>query len=213
MVVAFSPTIRQFCLLKVTSGMIRLRCRFVVRQRRGGRHSRSAPATFLEPAQLNAVRADPSPVGAGLKPAPTIGVRHNKGVKSTGLRLFKVQCSRVERQTRTGTWNTEKRCHAPQSSEASSNRSSSSIASLRSSRLRRRNVLVCVCSITRSRPTSYGLAVVQSSRFKCSTVLAGHLHRNASMISRLHAAYVENRDKRSESELQRWLNIKSTTHA
>ena len=44
-------------------------------------------------------------------------------------------------------------------------------------------------------------------------VLAEHLHRDASMISRLHAAYVENRDKRSESELQRWLNIKSTTHA
>jgi ribosome-binding protein aMBF1 (putative translation factor) len=39
-------------------------------------------------------------------------------------------------------------------------------------------------------------------------VLAEHLHRDASMISRLHAAYVENRDKRSESELQRWLNIK-----
>lgn len=44
-------------------------------------------------------------------------------------------------------------------------------------------------------------------------VLADHLHRDASMISRLHAMYVENRDKRSESELQRWLNIKSTTHA
>jgi hypothetical protein len=43
--------------------------------------------------------------------------------------------------------------------------------------------------------------------------VAEHLHRDASMISRLHAAYVENRDKRSESELQRWLGIKSTTHA
>jgi hypothetical protein len=31
-------------------------------------------------------------------------------------------------------------------------------------------------------------------------VLAEHLHRDASMISRLHAAYVEKRDKRSESE-------------
>ncbi len=41
---------------------------------------------------------------------------------------------------------------------------------------------------------------------------AEHLHRDASMISRLHAAYVEKRDKRSESELQRWLN-KSITHA
>ena len=37
-------------------------------------------------------------------------------------------------------------------------------------------------------------------------VLAEHLHRDASMISRLHAAYVEKRDKRSEAELQRWLN-------
>jgi hypothetical protein len=44
-------------------------------------------------------------------------------------------------------------------------------------------------------------------------VLAEHLNRDPSMISRLHAAYVEKRDKRSESELQRWLNIKSTTHA
>ena len=43
-------------------------------------------------------------------------------------------------------------------------------------------------------------------------VLAEHLNRDASMISRLHAAYVEKRDKRSESELQRWLN-KSITHA
>ena len=43
-------------------------------------------------------------------------------------------------------------------------------------------------------------------------VLAEHLHRDASMISRLHAAYAEKRDKRSESELQRWLN-KSITHA
>jgi chromosomal replication initiation ATPase DnaA len=33
-------------------------------------------------------------------------------------------------------------------------------------------------------------------------VVAEH-HRDASMISRLHAAYVENREKRSESELQR----------
>jgi hypothetical protein len=39
--------------------------------------------------------------------------------------------------------------------------------------------------------------------------LAEHLHRDPSMISRLHAAYVENRDKRSESELQRWLKTKS----
>ena len=44
-------------------------------------------------------------------------------------------------------------------------------------------------------------------------VLAEHLHRDASMISRLHAAYVEKRDKRLESKLQRWLNIKSITHA
>jgi ribosome-binding protein aMBF1 (putative translation factor) len=44
-------------------------------------------------------------------------------------------------------------------------------------------------------------------------VLAEHLHRDPSMISRLHAAYVEKRDKRSESELQRWLKTKSTTHA
>jgi hypothetical protein len=33
------------------------------------------------------------------------------------------------------------------------------------------------------------------------------------MISRLHAAYAAARDKRSESELQRLLKIKSTTHA
>jgi hypothetical protein len=44
-------------------------------------------------------------------------------------------------------------------------------------------------------------------------VLAEHLHRDASMISRLHAANVEKRDKRSESELQRWLNINPTSHA
>jgi hypothetical protein len=44
-------------------------------------------------------------------------------------------------------------------------------------------------------------------------VVAEHLHRDASMISRLHAAYVEKRDKRSESELQRRLKIKSITHA
>jgi hypothetical protein len=43
--------------------------------------------------------------------------------------------------------------------------------------------------------------------------LAEHLHRDPSMISRLHTAYVEKRDKRSESELQRWLKTKSTTHA
>jgi putative transposase len=46
-----------------------------------------------------------------------------------------------------------------------------------------------------------------------TSVLAEHLHRDASMISRLHSAYVERRDRRSESELQRWLQIKSTTHA
>ena len=44
-------------------------------------------------------------------------------------------------------------------------------------------------------------------------VLAEHLHRDASMISRLHAAYAEKRDKNSESKLQRWLSIKSITHA
>ena len=41
----------------------------------------------------------------------------------------------------------------------------------------------------------------------------GTLHHDSSMISRLHAAYVEKRDKRSESNLQRWLKINSTTHA
>jgi putative transposase len=45
-------------------------------------------------------------------------------------------------------------------------------------------------------------------------VLAEHLRRDASMISRLHAAYMEKRDKRLESELQRWLNKSITiTHA
>ena len=44
-------------------------------------------------------------------------------------------------------------------------------------------------------------------------VLAEQLNRDASMISRLHAAYAAARDKESESELQRVLNIKSTTHA
>ena len=38
-------------------------------------------------------------------------------------------------------------------------------------------------------------------------------NRDASMVSRLHAAYAAARDKRSESELQRLLRIKSTTHA
>ena len=42
-------------------------------------------------------------------------------------------------------------------------------------------------------------------------VLAEHLNRDASMVSRLHAAYAAARDKRSESELQRLLRIKSTT--
>ena len=41
--------------------------------------------------------------------------------------------------------------------------------------------------------------------------LAEHLHRDPSMISRLHAAYMEKRDKRTESELQRRLNINATT--
>ena len=41
-------------------------------------------------------------------------------------------------------------------------------------------------------------------------VLAEHLNRDASMVSRLHAAYAAARDKRSESELQRLLRIKST---
>ena len=44
-------------------------------------------------------------------------------------------------------------------------------------------------------------------------VLAEHLNRDASMVSRLHAAYAAARDKRSESELQRLLSIKSTTLA
>ena len=43
-------------------------------------------------------------------------------------------------------------------------------------------------------------------------VVAEH-HRDASMISRLHAAYVRTREKRSESELQHWLKTKSTTSA
>jgi ribosome-binding protein aMBF1 (putative translation factor) len=43
--------------------------------------------------------------------------------------------------------------------------------------------------------------------------LAEHLNRDASMVSRLHAAYTAARDKRSESKLQRLLGIKSTTHA
>jgi putative transposase len=37
--------------------------------------------------------------------------------------------------------------------------------------------------------------------------LAERLHRDASMISRLHAAYAAKRDKKSEMELQRWLSI------
>jgi hypothetical protein len=44
-------------------------------------------------------------------------------------------------------------------------------------------------------------------------VVAEHLHGDASMLSRFHAAYVEKRDKRSESDLQRWLKTKSTIHA
>ena len=44
-------------------------------------------------------------------------------------------------------------------------------------------------------------------------VLAEHLHGDASMISRLHAAYVEKRNRRLELELQHWLGVKSTTHA
>ena len=44
-------------------------------------------------------------------------------------------------------------------------------------------------------------------------VLAEHLNRDASMVSRLHAVYAAARDKRSESELQRLLHIKSITHA
>jgi len=44
-----------------------------------------------------------------------------------------------------------------------------------------------------------------------ASVVAEHLDLDASMISRLHAAYVENRDNRSELELQRWLKTKSTT--
>jgi hypothetical protein len=39
---------------------------------------------------------------------------------------------------------------------------------------------------------------------------AEHLHRDASMTSRLYTAQCGERDSRSESELQRWLNIKST---
>jgi hypothetical protein len=44
-------------------------------------------------------------------------------------------------------------------------------------------------------------------------VLAEYLKRDTSMISRLHVANAEKRDRKSESELQRWLRIKSTTHA
>jgi ribosome-binding protein aMBF1 (putative translation factor) len=40
-------------------------------------------------------------------------------------------------------------------------------------------------------------------------VLAEHLNCDASMVSRLHAVYAAARDKRSESELQRLLRIKS----
>jgi hypothetical protein len=41
--------------------------------------------------------------------------------------------------------------------------------------------------------------------------LAEHRNRDPSMITRLYAADMENRDKRSESELQRRIKIKSTT--
>jgi hypothetical protein len=37
--------------------------------------------------------------------------------------------------------------------------------------------------------------------------------RRSSRTHRSHAAYVENRDKQSESELQRWFKTKSTTRA
>ena len=43
--------------------------------------------------------------------------------------------------------------------------------------------------------------------------LAEGLNRDASMISRLHAAYAETRDQDSEMELRRVLNMKSTTQA
>ena len=60
------------------------------------------------------------------------------------------------------------------------------------------------------------LVLVYLARECCgikARVLAEHLNRDASMVSRLHAAYAVARDKRSESELQRLLRIKSTTHA
>ena len=44
-------------------------------------------------------------------------------------------------------------------------------------------------------------------------VLAEYLKRDTSMISRLRVANAEKRDRKSELELQRWLRIKSTTHA
>jgi chromosomal replication initiation ATPase DnaA len=43
--------------------------------------------------------------------------------------------------------------------------------------------------------------------------LAEHLNLDPSMISRLHTAYEEKRNKNLESELQCWLGAKSTTHA
>ena len=42
---------------------------------------------------------------------------------------------------------------------------------------------------------------------------AEYLNRDPSMIGRLHAAYAEKRDTKSEAKLQRSLGIKSTTHA
>jgi hypothetical protein len=44
-------------------------------------------------------------------------------------------------------------------------------------------------------------------------VLAGQLNRDASMISRLYAAYADKRDKDVEVQLRRFLNIKSITQA
>jgi chromosomal replication initiation ATPase DnaA len=58
--------------------------------------------------------------------------------------------------------------------------------------------------------------LVHAAREWCgikAKVLAEHLHRDVSMISRLHAAYVEKRDRRLELQLQHWLGVKSITHA
>jgi ribosome-binding protein aMBF1 (putative translation factor) len=66
-----------------------------------------------------------------------------------------------------------------------------------------------------SRPWQFSL-LVYAARECCGIKakdLAEHVHRDPSMISRLHTAYVEKRDINLESELQRWLGVKSTIHA